>query len=130
MSWAAIIAIAVEVYKQRAAAGFPALKLLLQYFGFDILNDAKEDKTLITVGSAPDALKDQLLAWLESQKAKAGIGLKFLYSLMIRFLPTVIDQIWDSLFTAGHVAKPLSDFTPMVMSSVPQSEEELFANLD
>jgi len=124
MSWAAIMAIVVEILKQRAAAGWPLLKMLLDYFGWKVLEEADADKEKLKVGAAPDALKDQIIEWLEEKKATAGVGMKFVYTLMIRFVPLVADQIWDSLFDAGSVAKPASDFPPRVMGA-EQTEEEI-----
>lgn len=129
MSWAAIMAIVVEIIKQRSAAGWPLLKMLLDYFGWKVLDDAEKDETPITVGAAPDALKDQIIAWLEAKKAAASLKMKFVYAALIRFLPQVIDQIWDSLFAKGHVNSLASDFPPMMTAGV-LTEAELFANLD
>lgn len=128
MSWAAIIAIVMELIKQRAAAGWPLLKLLAEYFGWKVLEDAEADKAKITVGAAPDAVKDQIVAWLEARKATAGVGLKLFYSLAIRFVPSIADQIWDSIFEAGGVAKPASDFPPMVMAGPAVTEEQAAAD--
>jgi len=113
VSWAAIIAIVIEVLKQRAAAGWPLLKLLLERWGIKIQEDADADTAVITVGAAPQELKDQIVAWLEEKKASAGIGMKFVYTILIRAVPLVADQIWDSFFKAGHVSKSLASFGPV-----------------
>ena len=125
MSWAAIIAIVIEVLKQRSAAGWPLLKLLLERWGIKIQQDADADTDVITVGAAPQELKDQIVAWLEEKRAAAGVGMKFIYTILIRAVPLVADQIWDSFFKAGHVAKPLSDFTPAVFQGTGDESEIL-----
>ena len=125
MSWAAIIAIVVEILKQRAEAGWPLLKLLLERWGIKIQQDADADTSPITMGAAPQELKDQIVAWLEGQKAKAGIGMKFVYSIVIRAVPIVIDQIWDKFFASGQVNEPSSAFPPMTFSSTGDESDIL-----
>lgn len=117
MSWAAIIAIVMEILKQRAEAGWPLLKMILAWFGERIQKDADNDPIRVTVGAAPDEVKDQIVAWLEKQKAKAGPAMKVVYGMVIRFVPLIADQIWDSLFKSGNVSRPLADFTATVMSA-------------
>ncbi len=126
MSWAAIIAIVMEILKQRAEAGWPLLKMLLEWFGNRIQKDAESDKQKITVGAAPDEVKDQIIAWLEKQKEKAGPMMKMVYGMVIRFVPLIADQIWDSFFKAGHVSQPLADFTPTTMAAAPVDEKAAF----
>lgn len=126
MSWAAIIAIVVELLKQRAAAGWPLLKMLLDYFGWKVLEDADADKSKITVGAAPDEVKNQIIAWLEERLATAGVGMKFVYKMIIRFVPLIADQIWDNLFQRNFVSQPLSHFTPATVgAAAAQTEEEI-----
>lgn len=129
MSWAAIIAIVIEVLKQRAEAGWPLLKLLLERFSNRVLEDADNDTDVITVGAAPQELKDQIVAWLEKQKAESGVGMKFVYTILIRAVPLVADQIWDSFFKSGHVGKPLSEFTPAIVGASSESEDEILVDL-
>lgn len=124
MSWAAIIAIVLELVKQRAEAGWPVLKFLIDKFGWKIQEAADNDAEKITVGAAPDDVKNMIIAFLEKQKASAGVFMKGVYTLLIRFVPLIADQIVDSLFKAGHVSKPLSDFTPMLFST-GESEQDV-----
>ena len=125
MSWAAIIGIVIEILKQRAEAGWPLLKLLLERWGIKIQQDADNDPAIIVVGAAPQELKDQIVAWLESKRATANVGMKFVYTILIRAVPLVADQIWDSFFKAGHVGRPLSDFTPAVVQGTGDESEIL-----
>lgn len=122
MSWAAIIAIVIEILKQRSAAGWPLLKLLLERWGVRIQHDADIDPNPITVGAAPAELKDQIVAWLQAQQAKAGIGMKFVYTILIRAVPMVADQIWDSFFQKGMVGSPSSAF-PATMQAGSETDE-------
>lgn len=129
MTWSAIIAIVIEILKQRSAAGWPLLKLLLERWGIKIQNDADADVAPITVGAAPQELKDQIVAWLEAQKAKSGIVMKFVYSAVIAAVPLVIDQIWDKFFQMGHVAAA-SDTFPQIVHSVADGEDVIFAAME
>lgn len=123
MTWAMIISVVIEILKQRAAAGWPLLNLLLERWGIKIQEDADNDTTPITVGAAPSELKDQIVAWLEVQKAKAGIGMKFVYTILIRAVPLVIDQIWDNFFAKGIVPVSFASFgTPPTVSSAGEDE--------
>jgi hypothetical protein len=128
VSWSAIIAIVIEILKQRAAAGWPLLNLLLERWGIKIQEDADADTTPITVGAAPSELKDQIVAWLESQKAKAGIGMKFIYTILIRAVPLVIDQIWDNFFAKGLVSASFSSFGP-VLTVGSAGEDEILVDV-
>lgn len=128
MSWAAIIAIVIEVLKQRSAAGWPLLKLLLERWGVKIQEDADSDPNPITVGAAPSELKDQIVAWLEEKKAAAGIGMKFVYTILIRAVPLVADQIWDNFFQKGMVGSPSSAF-PATMQAGSGDESEILADV-
>ncbi len=128
VSWSAILAIVIEILKQRAAAGWPLLKMILEYFGGKIQADADEDTSPMVVGAAPDEVKNIIVAWLEKQQAAARPIMKGVYAMVIRFVPLIADQIWDSLFTAGHVAVPLSNFTPSVFGTAPETEEEILAD--
>jgi hypothetical protein len=129
MSWAAIITIVIEILKQRAAAGWPLLKMLLEYFGGKVQADADADLTVMTVGAAPDEVKDLIVSWLETQKAKSGVMMRAVYAAMIRFVPLVADQIWDQLFAKGLVGKAASEFTQAVMTGTGESEADIFATI-
>lgn len=128
MSWAAIIALVLQILKERAEAGWPLLKAILALFGDKIQRDADADVAPLTVGAAPDEVKDMIVAWLEAQKAKAGPVLRGIYTIVIRFVPLIADQLWDSLFQAGHVSKPLSDFTPAVFAAGADDEATILAD--
>lgn len=129
MGWSALIALALELLKQRAAAGFPLLMKFLELLGWKIQADADADTSPITMGAAPDEVKDQIIAWLKAQQAKARPLMVGVYALVIRFVPLIADQLWDQLFAKGAVAKPLSDFTPAVFAAVGETEEEICKEL-
>lgn len=122
MTWAMLISVLIEILKQRAAAGWPLLNELLKRWGIRIQNDADTDVSPITVGAAPQELKDQIVAWLEAKKATAGIGMKFVYTIVIRAVPLVADQIWDKLFSMNQVSQPASAFPPVVQG-LPEEDE-------
>ncbi len=128
MNWATLITLLLKVLKERADAGFPFLVMLLKLFGLDIQKSADNDTSAITVGAAPDEVKDQLMEWLEALRAgtsrralRWGIGLLMLY------VPKFADEIWDSLFQAGKVSQPLSHFTPATVGASGDTDESILA---
>lgn len=125
MSWAMLIPIVLDLIAKRAEAGFPFIKTLIDRFRGKIVEDAEADTVVITVGAAPDELKNQLIVWLEAQKAKAGVGMKFVYAVLIRFVPMVLDSVWDNLFAMGKVGSLAADFPPTVAATAEVTEDDL-----
>jgi len=128
VNWAMLISLALKILKERAEAGFPFLKALLSWLGVDVEKAAEDDTSPITVGDAPDAVKDQLVKWLEDLQAKTNRrAVRWGIGLLILYVPGIADDLWDSLFKAGHVGKPLSDFTP-TFGSVANDEAAILAS--
>ena len=129
MNWAMIIGLVLKFLQERYAAGFPLIVALLKLWGIDIQKAADDDTSPITVGAAPEELKDVILGWFQKLKDSTGRPmLKLAIGFIVRYIPGIADQVWDSLFQAGHVAKSASEFTQVVMGTVPQTEAELLAD--
>lgn len=135
MTYVEIIKLFLEIVKQRAEAGWPGIMWLIERFGKKIeaqLSFIEGSATQLITAAAPDELKDYIIGKLKELQVNAGIGVKFLYSLLIQVVPLVIDQVWDRLFAQGHVPRIAADYTPISLRAAftPNDEEALFAAAD
>lgn len=122
MPWSVLLPILLEVLKNRADAGFPWLTRFLERFWPKVVIDV-ESQGVAAVGAAPDEIKTMLVELFTKLRSEAGIVMKAVYTILIQLVPLVADTLWDKLFQAGAVAKPLSDFTAIVVSSSGSDDE-------
>lgn len=135
MSWAQLIVILLEVIKQRSEAGWPLINALIEKFKAKIIAQVsliEGSAMAISVGAAPDELKEFIIGKLKELQSSAGLIMKGVYSLLIQVVPLVIDQVWDRLFAQGIVPKAAADYTPLSVTAAftPNDEESLFAAAD
>lgn len=135
MTWAQLIVILLEVIKQRSEAGWPVIKALIELFGKKIEAQVpflEGSATQLITAAAPDELKEYIIGKLKELQSSAGLIMKGVYSLLIQVVPLVIDQVWDRLFTLGHVQRIAADYTPISLRAAftPNDEEALFAAAD
>jgi hypothetical protein len=114
MSTAALIALFLENLKQRADAGFPVLKKFLDKWLNRIQAAIPQTTDIVTFGAAPPDLLATIVKFLEDRRAESGLVMKVVFQVLIAAVPSVINELWDRLFTMSLVAQGSSAFPELV----------------